>query len=309
MLSGSVSRAHVILGKFAGAFISIILPLSMAIILNLLIINLSNTVDIKIAHWSRIGVILLISGVYIAIFVWLGILISASFSRSSTSLLTLLLIWTVFVVLMPSILGSVCSDLKKVPSSDEISRRKEDARKEVREKHSKSGIFWSSSVAPSRENPDMKVLRSWADYLGEERRAEERINDAHLDAQMAQIHLARQITRISPTAIYRYALEGMSNTGFQRHRAFIANVRAYRDSFWEYIKSEDQRDRDSLHVHFVREGISEKPANFDAAPRFTERLTLVGSLQDALLDTAILTLFAVLFFMAAYLSFLNRDVR
>jgi hypothetical protein len=37
--------------------------------------------------------------------------------------------------------------------------------------------------------------------------------------------------------------------------------------------------------------------------------TLAGALQDVLLDTAILSLLAVFFFMAAYISFLNRDVR
>jgi hypothetical protein len=101
----------------------------------------------------------------------------------------------------------------------------------------------------------------------------------------------------------------MSNTGFERHRDFIANVRMHRNIFWEYIKSEDQRDPDSPHVYFVREGLSDKPANFDAAPRFTEVLSLADSLQDALLDIAILTFFAILFFMATYISFLRRDVR
>lgn len=309
MLSGSVPRSDIILGKFAGAFASIILPLFLAIILNLLVINLSGTVELDWSHWGRIGIVLLASVIYIAIFICLGMFVSAISSRSSTSLLVLLLIWTVFVVLMPNILGSICSDLRKVPSPDEVSRRREKAKDDLWEKYASKNLFGSSSPAPTRENPDMELLRLWAEYLTEERQAEERIMDKHLDAQLAQIHLARQITRISPTAIYRYALESMSSTGFERHRDFIANVRMYRNIFWEYIKSEDQKDPDSPHVYFVREGLSDKPASFDAAPRFTEDLSLADSLQDALLDIAILTFFAVLFFMATYISFLRRDVK
>jgi len=305
-LAGAVPRSSVIFGKFAGAFISVMLPLLIAILLNLLIINVSGAAQLDGGHWSRIGMIVLISAIYIAIFVCLGIFISARCSRSSTSLLTLLLIWVIFVVLMPNILGSISSGLRKVPSADEISRLKESAKDDLWKRYEDRGLF---KVAPSRENPDMGAVRLWAECLDEERQTEERIMDEHLDDQLAQIQLARQITRISPTAIYQYALESVSNTGFERHRKFIANVRVYRDRFWEYIKSEDQKDPDSLHVYFVREGISDKPATFDNAPRFTESFTLGGALQDALLDIATLTLFAVFLFMAAYISFIRADVK
>ena len=79
--------------------------------------------------------------------------------------------------------------------------------------------------------------------------------------------------------------------------------------FWEYIKEEDQKDPNSLHVYFIREGVSDKSANFDNAPRFTEYLTLALALHDALLDLAILVLFAVFFFMVSYISFIRADVK
>ena len=306
ILSNAVPRSSVILGKFLGAFISIMLPLVIAILLNLLIINISGVIQLDAAHWGKIGLIALISTIYTAIFICLGIFVSLRCFRSSTSLLILLLAWVVFVVLMPNILGTISSGLKKVPSTDEISRRKQTTKEELHKRYVARGLL---KVAPSRENPDMKAIQLWADYLNEERRAEEKIMDEHLDAQLAQIQLARQITRISPTAIYRYTLESISNTGFERHRKFIANVRVYRDMFWEYIKSEDQKDPDSLYVYFVREGVSDKPANFNNAPRFTEYLTLTGALHDALLDIAILALFAVFFFMASHISFIRADVK
>jgi hypothetical protein len=55
--------------------------------------------------------------------------------------------------------------------------------------------------------------------------------------------------------------------------------------------------------------MSDKAPSFDNAPRFAENLTLAGALRDVLLDTAILSLLAVFFFMAAYMSFIRADVR
>jgi len=306
MLAGSVPRSSVILGKFTGAFISIMLPLCIALLLNLVIINVSNSVVLDAGHWQRIGMMALISAIYVAVFVCLGIFVSARCSRSSTSLLALLLIWVIFVVLMPSILGSISSGLKKVPSTDEISRRRESELDDLRDEYVAKGLY---KVAPRRENPDMRAVRLWGDYLDAERKTAENIMDEHLDAQLAQIQLARQITRASPMSIYKYSLESISNTGFERHRRFIENVRAYRNKFWEYIKSEDQKDRDSLHVYFVREGVSDKPANFENAPAFVEYFTLNDALEDALLDIAILALSAVFFFLAAYISFIRADVK
>jgi ABC-type transport system involved in multi-copper enzyme maturation permease subunit len=311
VLAGTVPRSSIILGKFVGAFVSIMLPLSIAILLNLLIINVSGTVQLTAAHWGRIGVMMLISIVYTAVFVCLGIFVSSLCSRSRTSLLILLLVWVVFVVVTPNIVGSIASGLKEVPSMEEVSRRNQVLEDMHREHDNRmmERLRARLAVAPSRENPDMEVMKLWADYLARDHEFAQRLIDQHLHAKLAQVQLARQITRISPTSIYRYALEKLSNTGFERHRKFVANVRAYRDGLWEYIKSEDRVDPNSLHIYFVREGISDKPPNFDSAPRFTERQTLVSALQDALLDIAVLAFLAVFFFMAAYVSFMRTDVR
>jgi hypothetical protein len=56
VLAGVVPRSSVVLGKFAGTLISISLPLIIAILLNLLIINVFGSVQLSAGHWGRIGV-------------------------------------------------------------------------------------------------------------------------------------------------------------------------------------------------------------------------------------------------------------
>lgn len=56
------------------------------------------------------------SAVYIALFVWLDLTVSARCQRSATSLLLLLFVWTVVVVLVPNTLGSIAAGIEKIPS-------------------------------------------------------------------------------------------------------------------------------------------------------------------------------------------------
>ena len=56
--------------------------------------------------------------------------------------------------------------------------------------------------------------------------------------------------------------------------------------------------------------MSHKPVDFDTVPKFQERdLGLGESLKLAIWDIGLLALFNVVFFVAAFVSFLRYDVR
>ena len=86
---------------------------------------------------------------------------------------------------------------------------------------------------------------------------------------------------------------------------FVKQVRRYRDAFIDFIKTADKNDPDSLHIYPVREGLSQKPVDPNAVPRFKEHI----SYQSVIFPVALLILFNVLFFIAAQLSFLKSDLK
>ena len=86
---------------------------------------------------------------------------------------------------------------------------------------------------------------------------------------------------------------------------FVKQVRRYRQAFTDFIKTEDRNDPESLHIYPVREGLSQKPVDPNAVPRFEER----PSYQSVLLPVGLLILFNILFFTAAQLSFLKCDLK
>ena len=118
-----------------------------------------------------------------------------------------------------------------------------------------------------------------------------------------------QFTRLSPAAIYKYALASLAGTGFARHKRFVQQARRYRQQFVGFIQSEDRADNESYHVYLVKEGLSQKPVAFNSISKFSEKLTLGITFKGALLDLTLLVSLALLLFMAAVLGFVRSDIK
>ncbi len=307
LMANSVSRATVLLGKFMGAFLTILIPLFIGVLLNLMIVNASKMVSLSGGEWARMGIIFLTSAVYISIFLWLGLFISSQFSNSSSSLLMLLLIWIVFVVLIPNTMGVLASGFKQVPSRSEISRIEKAKEDEIDTRH-KEGDKLYRAGSPSDQPSKIGVLRMWADYLNEHADAKSSINDEHLNRQFAQVDFTQQITRLSPAAIYKYAVESLSGTGFARHKRFVQRARRYRQQFVDFIKSEDRGDNESYHIYHIKEGLSQKPVPLNSIPKFSDKLTLGTAFKGAMSDLILLASLTLLLFMAASLAFMTTDI-
>lgn len=310
LMSNSVSRAIVLLAKFIGAFLTLMIPLLIGVLLNLMIVNASELVSLDGSEWARVGIIFVISAIYISIFLWLGLFISSQYSNSSSSLLVLLLIWVVFVVLIPNTMGVMASSFQQVPSRSEVSRLKQAKLDEIDDRYFKKKekrLFQYGS--PSDNPPKIEALQAWAGYLTERSDVKSRFDDEHLNKQFAQVAFTQQITRLSPAAIYKYALESLAGTGFARHERFVQQARRYRQQFIDFIKSEDSADKESYHIYFVKEGLSQKPVAFNSIPKFSDELTLGITFEGAVLDLILLVSLALLLFMAAVLAFLRSDVK
>lgn len=309
LMSHSVSRATVLLAKFIGAFLTLMIPLLIGILLNLMIVNVSELVSLDGSEWTRIGIIFVISAVYISIFLWLGLFISSQFSNSSSSLLVLLLIWVVFVVLIPNTVGVLASNFQQAPSRSEVSRRKQAKLDEIDHRYFETDRRLFQFGSPSDNPPKIEALQVWAGYLTERADVKSRFDDEHLNKQFAQVAFTQQVTRLSPASIYKYAMESLSSTGFARHKKFVQHARRYRQQFIDFIKSEDSADKESYHVYFVKEGLSQKPIAFNSIPKFSEQLTLGVAFEGAVLDLTLLVSLALLLFMATVLAFLRVDVK
>lgn len=308
VVSNSVSRGTLLLGKFLGAFFTIGIPLLIAMLLSLLITVIFNVVSFSGSDWARIGLMVGISLIYVAFFISLGLAVSSRVAHSATSLLVLLMVWVVVVVLVPNTAGSVISTLHKIPTQLEFQRQREARIEQVKQIEYVSDEKMFQYGSPSESPPNRKAIKLWADYITRRSETETRLDDEHLDMQLTQVQFARQILRVSPTTLYNYAMEALSGTGFERHRQFVSAARRYRGHFIEFIKEADKTDPESFHVYYLKEGLSDKPVSFESVPRFLEPTGVGVATKNALTDLSLLALFSMLAFLISYAAFLRCSV-
>ena len=303
-LSNSVARRTVLTAKFLSSFISLGTVFISGVLVNLLLLHLSGTLQLNAQEWNRIGGIFVVGLVYISVFIALGIFISTLVSNASTSLVILLLIWVIWVILVPSMLGTIMGGLNR-PSVRGDPNPAYFIRAGLLDRYKARGL---DTEAPTRTYPPTPATLLWAEFLSEEAREGAKLNKTYLNAQTHQIQIAREFNRISPTAIAQYAIESLAGTGFQRHLNFLKNAERYADEFNNFLISADRADPDSPHVPFVREGMSDKPVSFKSIPKFQDRVRLAEAFKGALLDLTLLLLFFTVLFAVAHVSFQRKEI-
>ena len=303
MLSNSISRSAVICGKFLGAFFTIAIPFLLGAIVNISIIYLSESVPFSGNHWVRLGLIICVALIYTSIFIFLGILVSSRVRESSTSLAILLLIWTVWVVLLPNALGSVGNRLHARPSAREFMAQARDSREDLQERY-----FARLKEPPKQETPATIATALGAEYVNKDAELRDRLHAGYLSEELRQIQTARSLTRISPAALVQYAFEGLAGTGLPRHLDFISQTRQYAKQFRQFLIDTDRADPASPHAVGIPEGTSQKPVNFDAVPKFEDQHHFSSDFDAAIVDLLLLILFLLVLFVGTFLSFLHTEI-
>lgn len=317
ILAGSLPRYEVLLGKYFGAMFTLIIPLLLGLLVNLIIITSSNVVVIHAMEWLKIIIIVLLSILYLSIFVLLGILVSSRISSSANSMLVSLLLWVGLIILIPSSGRLVSYAFLKVPTQVELRTRT----KEVVDgiianafagKYGENALVYNPDLKSPDVNPPARARfqKALSDTMNQ-------VREKHINMMVAQALIGRRFTCISPSVIYQRASEAICGTGIGRWANLYQQIGIYRGLFEGYVRSKDQDDPNSLHLFFGIEGevsawgaISKKSSNFVDVPKFQERDMKLGqSFRNAMLDIGVLMLFNLVFFSASFVSFLLYDVR
>ena len=300
VLANSVPRHTVLIGKFLGALVSISVPFTLSILMNLLIISTSSDVHLGTDTWFRLTIIFLLSILYLCLFLALGLLVSSSVQNSAASLVILLLTWCTFVVFIPSTVASIASGFSNPMTYDERYKRQGQNRKELREEY--------AALLRETHGFENKKIEIDSEYVTKGTEQEERLIQEHLTQQISQIQLARSVTRISPVTLIQHLLEVFAGTGFERHQQFLENVQRYAREYREFVTDMDRADPDSLHIIGVREGMSKKPISPESIPAFEDTLSLSRDFNAAAIDLFLLILFFVVLMSGTYLTFVRVEI-
>ena len=274
-ISNTVKRPILIIGKWIGGFTSFILPFFMAVLLGTILVTLSPKIDMKGGDWIKLGLFLLSSAVYLAVFFSLGLLISCLTHRSSTSLVLSLFAWVMLAFLIPNLGNILARQYVRVPSVLQL--------KQI------------------EEQLDLRFLAERRAAEAEDRGSSERIEAARTrrKAELAKftedyrngfdrlVKLSQQITRISPTAVFTFLATDIMGTGLSEERRLKRAVLQYAAT----LKDWDDEKGDNPAFGYQRSTVKEA----------------LGA--EGLSNCLVLILFNMLFLAPTYVAFLRYDVR
>jgi ABC-type transport system involved in multi-copper enzyme maturation permease subunit len=273
MLANQTSRSAILIGKWAGNFLSLAVPFLLVTTLGIAVLGLDPDIRFSSDQVLRLGLILALTLVYIAFFLSLGILISTLTRRASSSLVILLFVWALLVFVLPNLGTLVARQMVAVPSVRALSEKRQQIwTREILLRIKGQGDMPSHVRTISAENDALE-----ADY---------RVKFDRL------VNLSKNINRISPVASVIYAATEIAGTGIGEEGAFKNEVVRYKNAvLGKRLASPDLKS-------------SEYPA-------FLYRYRPLGVILagGALFDAAWLAVCGILFFALSYFVFIRYDVR
>jgi len=310
MLSNRISRVKILLGKTIGG-----------------------TLTLLISDWGALGLIVFSAVLYVTLFYCLGILISSRHKSGSSSIMTSLFVWVLFILVIPSLTPYMASFFAKTPSKikidREVSRLKDVERDElgrklmqerIQEVQKKYPNYESSLTREERQrrianDPEFKkadeemtqaVNQAWNEA---NRIQGEKVDIIRADQNRkieSQMKLSIYLSMASPLSSFTYLATDLSATGMRSLSHFDRIVERYWESFRDYAP----KKRAALLEIDPTMDVSNSPVDVSDMPRFQyidERL--LDRIEGVLPFLTALIIFNILFFTAAFFSFVRYDVR
>lgn len=289
VISNPVSRHQILAGKFIGGIMSVFLPLLVGLLSALIVVWFSGKVDLKVADWVRLGLVVLGSFLYISVFFTLGMLISSLASRSATSLVLLLFIWVFLVIIVPNLSPYLAKQIRPIQDRAVVDNQAAALDSEMWDKlnaYSKKlhqeGMFpptlwtYQNASISSGDLPYAYILRyapkeniRW--YLAGtkykiplELQYADKIWTLYREYNQSmdrQLSLARLLSHISPAWVYYNASAVLSGTDVESYLRFMDQARRYRQSLIDYAENNGGL---ASSLYFTRMTLDDAPTTKEA---------------------------------------------
>jgi ABC-type transport system involved in multi-copper enzyme maturation permease subunit len=258
-LSNPVSRSTFFLGKISGIFLTLMPVLVICFLAILLIIQFSPAVQFSASDYGRIGLLLLLSLVYFAFFVFLGGFISSRTKSSTASIILNLFIWCILLFLLPnaaSYLGKVITpvdDYRKMKyNTGQIDKQWWDVQwKEIKEILKSENMELEGTMVGiggdwDGETKTVFTPRKGMEYIRRRKELSTPILLANCDKKWAiqsdylqqvyrQEKTERYLACLSPAGILKQVAASLCRTGVDGEVHFMDQARQFQDVYYGYF--------------------------------------------------------------------------
>jgi len=293
--SNSVPRDQVLLTKWLGGYIVLIVPFLIAACGGLGYAWWRGALELSGENLHRLALLLVTACIYISVFFTLSLFISTVTHRATTALSICLLIWVVWILVIPNLAPVIAKIFSPTPSVEKIIAEKKAVDEETR-------LLMNRMQLTSGQVGYGKTAQEQREKLIREARRKKKRWDRFLEkATERQTSLAQTLGRISPSVSWTYAATALMASGHGAYVEFDRSRSRLRESMADF--SADLRRRRNKTTEWPEIRADEVPYLRVTWPGFAK------AARSALDDILILAVFNVVFFMAAFVTFLRYDVR
>lgn len=302
VLSNSLSRSQIILGKMLGGSLGLFIPLTLGWLLAALILLLKT--DLGAGNAPALLIIYLISALYLLTCYELGILVSVMIDSATTALLALLLLWASLFIVYPSLAASYASAKHPVLRTE----RHEQADLLVNEATQKWQAELSEIVKLYRRTDLVmyrrEINRIDKDMMSVSRRYVETTTTLPL---RAQADLFRRLCYFSPAAAFYQSAFAAAGSDAESEARIVT-------SLLDYIQNVYAPYMFEMQVQEVIEANGQFPKprrlDFSGLPRFQPSPEpFAARLERALPAASALAFYCLIFFIASYVAFIKISVQ
>ena len=341
VLSNSIPRDTVVLGKYLGGMLSLFPIVLVSLIVALLIAVSSPVTDFDGNAIAHIVLIFGVSLLYVSTWYLLGLVLSVWTKEAATTLILSMFIWVILTSVHSNVVTFAVDKFSPRQSEpnfqvlqpafevwDQFKNERDAYIKQRGYEDLQGSISWepgtnSTGMGTSSmsggyfiieryrvTNIDKADTTIFQEILGyqEQLRVEyadktEEILNKPAEEQERNAKFADALSRISFADVYHFAAGAMAGTDRQRYNDFIESARAYKREIVEYLKD---KEAFSSRAWFSTD---KGTAELEDLPVFQHRrLSLSESFSDASVDILILLAWNIVLIMTAYVSFLRYDM-
>jgi ABC-type transport system involved in multi-copper enzyme maturation permease subunit len=323
MLSNRLPRDAVLTGKVAGGYLVLWAPFAAAFLTGLLFLILGGLPVISGDTPAKILIIFFAASVFLLAYFIIGTMVSASAAKTRTALVTILLIWAFFQLIMPKLSDMVAALAHPVRTETQVSLEKSllagslgmETAKELGRQYDL--IFGSApkGAADEEGSPERKRwdgVKAGIEDGAKERKAQQlgAIDETYRQQKRRQQALAINLSLISPSAAFARFVADVCGTGELERTKYAEAVQAHARTLDGALFSKVKR---TLMIHAgggTSLGFSAQPVDFKALPQFAIAPTSLADVFKANWRSLLSLLFwLVAPFAAAYVRFIKYDVR
>ena len=104
VLTHPLSRGHILLAKYIGAMLCLLIPLLLSLLISLIMLTTTASFSLGTSDFLRICGLVISSLAYLSVFYLIGLLISAATQRTGTALMISMFVWGFLVLVYPNMI-------------------------------------------------------------------------------------------------------------------------------------------------------------------------------------------------------------